>query len=174
MNSLLSEEYRNVLQQIHSTEHWGITASNYLDEIRTCIDKFQPKNILDYGCGAGGFKSGVSKYLDIDILEYEPGRPELQSNNLPREFVVCVDVLEHIEPDFLENVLMDLKRVTLKNGFFTVCTRPAIRILPNGWNAHLIQESNEWWISKITKYFNILGMREHGPHDMVVIVEAKI
>ena len=171
MNNLISEEYKNVLRKIHSSEAWGQASANYIDEILTHINEF--KNVLDYGAGCGNFKTDMSKYSNIDIIEYEPGRPELENNNIPCEFVVCVDVLEHIEPEFIENVLMDLKRVTLKKGFFTICTRPAQRILPNGWNAHLIQEDNSWWISKIKKYFNILKIREEGYSDLVVIVEAK-
>lgn len=67
--------------------------------------------------------------------------------------VVCIDVLEHIEPDCLEAVLDDLKRVTASFGIFTVATGPAKKVLADGRNAHLIQQDPEWWMMKIFARF---------------------
>ena len=53
----------------------------------------------------------------IDYRPYDPAFPEYGE---PRgaDLVCCIDVLEHIEPDLLDNVLDDLARITLKHGFF--------------------------------------------------------
>jgi hypothetical protein len=64
-------------------------------------------------------------------------------------------VLEHIEPELLENVLQDLGKITKKFGFFSVHTGPAIKVLTDGRNAHLIQEPSSWWLKRLTDYFEI-------------------
>ena len=63
--------------------------------------------------------------------------------------------MEHVEPPLLENVLADLRRVTKNIGFFTVHTGPASKTLSDGRNAHLIQQSATWWLTKLSAYFRI-------------------
>jgi len=49
-------------------------------------------------------------------------RPDGLRDPSPASFVACIDVLEHIEPELLDNVLDDLRRVTAQIGVFTVHT----------------------------------------------------
>ena len=60
--------------------------------------------------------------LQLRIYHYDPAIPEWSAPPAPRRFVACIDVLEHIEPDLLDNVLDDLKRVVL-GWVFSPCTR---------------------------------------------------
>ena len=78
----------------------------------------------------GGFipsSRGVSIFA-FDMRYYDPAIPIWTDRPEPAEMVVCIDVLEHIEPDFLESVLDDLARVTAKIGVFTVATGPAQKV----------------------------------------------
>ena len=88
--------------------------------------------------------------------------------------MVCIDVLEHIEPAYLDNVLDDLQRCTDVIGVFTVACGPAMKILPDGRNAHLIQEPPEWWLPKPMQRFTLQSFqREHYGRDndgFVVVV----
>jgi 2-polyprenyl-3-methyl-5-hydroxy-6-metoxy-1,4-benzoquinol methylase len=63
----------------------------------------------------------------------------------PHDIVACTDVLEHIEPDCLDDVLKDIRRCTKKVAFLLIATRPAIKVLADGRNAHLIQQPYTWW-----------------------------
>ena len=69
--------------------------------------------------------------------------------------VACIDVLEHIEPLYLDSVLDDLKRLAEGIAFLSVHTGPAIKVLSDGRNAHLIQQPMEWWLPKIWERFDI-------------------
>jgi len=55
------------------------------------------------------------------------------------DLVTCIDILEHIEPELLENVLLELKRLHGRLYFFTIHLGPAGKTLSDGRNAHLIQ-----------------------------------
>ena len=81
-------------------------------------------------------------------------------------------MLEHIEPALLDNVLDDLKRVTAGIGFFTVHIGPALKHLPDGRNAHLIQRPASWWLPKFLERFELANFNrvEMG---FIVIVERK-
>ena len=63
------------------------------------------------------------------------------------EFLLCTDVLEHIEPDRIDNVLQYIQFPT-KKVYLMIDTVPR-KFLPDGRNAHLILEQPEWWDIKI-------------------------
>jgi len=107
------------------------------------------RDILDYGCG----QRTLEQALGFPIRNYDPAIPGLDTPPEPADLVVCTDVLEHIEPECLDDVLDDLRRVTRKVGFFVIANRPAKKILPDGRNAHLIQEGIDWWRPRIAARF---------------------
>jgi hypothetical protein len=91
---------------------------------------------------------------DITYHPYDPAFPEYGEPKTA-DIVCCIDVLEHIEPLLLNNVLDDLHRIVSKAGFFTIHTGPAIKVLLDGRNAHLIQEPSSWWLKRLTDYFEV-------------------
>ena len=90
-----------------------------------------------------------------DYYPYDPSFPEYGEAR-PADLLVCIDVLEHIEPELLDNVLDDLQRLVINTGLFTIHTGPAGKVLADGRNAHLIQEGYDWWVEKLDKRFNII------------------
>jgi hypothetical protein len=86
--------------------------------------------------------------------------------------VVCTDVLEHIEPENVDDVLDDLQALTRRVGFFVIATRPAKKILEDGRNAHLIQHGLDWWLPKLWTRFHIRTLKAED-HEFMVMVEAK-
>ena len=97
--------------------------------------------------------SPIKLFDPVYFRQYE----ELFNDNLRPypNLVCCIDVLEHVEPHLLDNVLTDLRRVTQNVGFFTVHTGRAVKTLSDGRNAHLIQQSATWWLTKLSDYFQI-------------------
>jgi hypothetical protein len=81
-------------------------------------------------------------------------------------------VLEHIEPELLDTVLDDLQRVTMGLGIFTVHTGPAVKVLPDGRNAHLIQQPAQWWLPKFLARFELVAFNRM-PQGFWVLVEAR-
>lgn len=165
---LCSPEYKQLLQQEHDKGKWGVTAQALIEDIKEVMARYKAKEVLDYGCGAGGFKLALND-SSIKVHEYDPGIKGKEQAPSPNDFVICIDVLEHIEPDKLKDVLKDLRRVTKGVGYFTISTIPAKRILSDGRNAHLIVEDYDWWMSKL-KDFKIINAVEHASS---IFVEVK-
>lgn len=88
--------------------------------------------------------------------------------------VACVDVLEHIEPDLLDNVLDDMTRVTEVILFASIDTGPAMKSLSDGRNAHLIQQPMSWWLPKFwARKFKLQTVQETGEHSFFLIAIAE-
>jgi len=171
-NNLVSDEYRALLEYEHleNKDLWGTTAQNMLHIIEPYLKRVNATKFLDYGAGHGGLKKVWGhKYK---ITEYEPGRPEVSAPPEPHDMVLCIDVLEHIEPEYIDNVLKDLQRVTKEYGLFQIATRPAVKKLKDGRNAHLIVKPAQWWIEKVNTLFEIVDFQTNGTREVRVFVKA--
>ena len=73
----------------------------------------------------------------------------------PADYIVCCDVMEHIELDLLDNVMLHLKGLMLKGGFFNISTKDAITLLSDGSNAHKIVKDGNWWVDLFSKHFDL-------------------
>lgn len=157
--ALLSSEYKQTLIETHTaTENaWGGGHSvDKLPKYEQEMSKLGVKTILDYGCANGKFKVYMDqKKPHYDVSEYDPGIRGKDKMPAPADYVVCCDVMEHIEEDYLESVLKHLKSLTKKGGFFNISTKSAITILTDGTNAHKIVKDGEWWVDIFKKHFDV-------------------
>ena len=92
------------------------------------------------------------------FYEYDPAVESKRGLPDPQDIVVCTDVLEHIEPELLDNVLGHMRDCMLKCGYFVISTIAAVSILGDGRNAHLIIEDKDWWKAKLEEYFSVESM----------------
>lgn len=149
---LISPEYKSLQTEFHnSTPEYGISSTKHVEDILSLSKSVGSRDILDYGCG----KACLQKGLPFPIQNYDPCMSEYDLNPIPAQIVVCTDVLEHIEIDCLKDVLDDLQSLTLKVLFLNVACHPAKKILPDGRNAHLIQQPPSWWLSWLLPRFNL-------------------
>ena len=83
--------------------------------------------------------------------------------------VVCIDVLEHIEPEFLEDVLDHLQTLTQHILLCSIHMGPAGKVLDDGRNAHLIQQPMSWWMPKIFERFQVQTVQLRTEHEFWVL-----
>jgi FkbM family methyltransferase len=86
--------------------------------------------------------------------------------------LICTDVLEHVEPECVEAVLDDLCRVTMKAALVTVATRPAVKVLADGRNAHLSIHPLAWWKERLLERFDLIEVLEHDAQEFCVLLRA--
>ncbi len=138
------------------------------------IERMGITHLLDYGCGS---QTNLAKHLKVShkvtYQAYDPGVPRFAKAPLPAQLVTCIDVLEHIEPDYLETVLNDLCRLAEGVVFLTVDTGPAIKVLSDGRNAHLIQKPMEWWVPQFWSRWDLQTIQVTGEHSFLVIGLAR-
>lgn len=138
----ISDGYREQLR----TMAWGGGGQNYAEEVRYLAKKLRAETVLDYGCGPGTLKKELEPVCPgLFITEYDPGVDGKDALPDPADIVVCVDVLEHVEPDKIGAVIRHLYDLTNRAAIVSVATRPAEKRLPDGRNAHLIIDNAVWW-----------------------------
>lgn len=167
---LVSDGYRALNQQLHETHpEYGIGGQQHVEAVLKICEGIKTTSVLDYGCGKGTLARG----LPFPIWEYDPAIPGKDMEPRAADLVVCTDVLEHIEPDKLADVLGNLKALVKKVGYFVISTRAAKKTLPDGRNAHLIQQKPDWWQKQLSKYFDIGQIYTDQPDTMRVVVGVK-
>ena len=149
----ISQEYSTLMSQMHSdksTFGGDIKAFRVIDRL---IIKYKIKSIIDYGCGKGDLMFNIrEKYPKIEVFGFDPGNPDFAI--LPTkqyQMIITSDVMEHIEPRFLNNVLEHINSLFTDIGYFYIATSPSKKDLSNGRNAHLIVAGPDYWREKIEK-----------------------
>ena len=157
---LISEQYLSQQKELHKNKSYGTSGWKYAVFVRA----LGYSDILDYGCG----KRLLEGSLGFKIHNYDPAIEGLENNNQPHDLVFCGDVLEHIEPELLDDVLKDIQRCAIKKAVLIPSIVPAKKTLSDGRNAHLIIESFDWWKDRISKHFKIEDSKELGTEVLFV------
>lgn len=167
---LISKEYAELNSRLHrDNPMYGMGGAKFAQTAINLSKNLKTTSILDYGAG----KRQLEKALPFPIWSYDPAVPEISAAPKPADIVFCTDVLEHIEPEKLQFVLDDLRRVTLKVGYFVINMGPAKKTYADGRNTHLIQEHQKWWEAKLSKFFEIAKTIVTGPSLHVVVGPKK-
>ena len=147
---LITDEYVSEMVRLHTSEdpkqRYGDGSYNWAYLLCGIARLEQCKDVLDYGCGGGSLVRALNT-AGVNCSGYDPGYPGLTGKlpDFPRDLVVCLDVLEHIEPDCLDDVLAHIIGLARRRIFVAIATRPASKTLSDGRNAHLIQKEGVWW-----------------------------
>lgn len=163
---LITEEYRQTQKDLHQDPNYGTASVQYAPIVAKLVNQYQVQELLDYGAGKLRLLKTIAEAKMVEhrfrYIPYEPADDRFADRPRPCEMVTCIDVLEHIEPDLLDNVLDDLRRVTGEIGFFTVHCGPAKKVLQDGRNAHLTQQPMSWWLPKFMQRFDIQTVQKTG------------
>jgi len=169
-----SPEYKELQKKLHATGTYGGTAPTSAGIINAIIEKLSIKHILDYGCGSKLPLRGVLKPNgDLRYQAYDPMVDEYSDDPVPAEMVVVSDVLEHIEPEFIEEVLDHLEELTEVVIFATIHSGPAIKVLEDGRNAHILQRPLEWWVPKFFERFKVQTVQRFTDLEFFIIAQNR-
>jgi hypothetical protein len=138
--------------------NWGHGGTQHVEPILAEFRSRGGSTAIDYGCGLGNIltklqTSGQARRTQFS--GYDPGverYAELPES--PVDVVISTDVLEHIEPDRLQSCLKHIRWLTGSWAYINVHTGPANAILPDGRNAHLIQQPAEWWAKRLGEHYD--------------------
>ncbi|HYF59737.1 MAG TPA: methyltransferase domain-containing protein [Burkholderiaceae bacterium] len=173
MSVTISERYRALQTALHAEGNYGLAALRYGPTVLELLRVGGARTLLDYGCGSKrSLLMGMTVPPGVRYEGYDPAVPQYATPPSPAELVVCIDVLEHIEEAYLDNVLDELASLCTAFGFFTIHTGPAGKFLADGRNAHLIQQGPAWWLPRIDARFAILSVQP-VPNGFAVIVQSK-
>lgn len=164
---LITDEYRDLNTALHnSNPGYGTSGHRWAKQVSDLASQLgaPQKNVtvLDYGCGKGTLKAALPFPPAFYLFEYDPAVEGKENRPEPSDIVVCTDVLEHIEPDCLDDVLDDIRYLAKRVVFLTIATRPAQKTLADGRNAHLIVQPALWWLPKLLDRWSLRSIQDRG------------
>lgn len=123
--------------------------------------------ILDLGCGTGrataaltaaGFPAiGVdhaSNCLDSGVdIEFKQHNLWELPEELVADWVYCCDVMEHIPPEKVDEVLSRMNKACKKGAFFNISFEDDFFGSKIGQKLHLTVRNYQWWIEKLEQHF---------------------
>ena len=148
-------------RQLHQSDpEFGVNRSGLTSRLPravTRLNKFTPiSSVLDFGTGKGllvdHFRSELPSTIKVD--GYDPSVEKWSRK--PEEaydIVTCIDVLEHIDIDLIDQALHDIKSYTKLFCYVTIDLQPAVKRLEDGRNAHVMLAPPEWWITRFSQLF---------------------
>lgn len=145
--ALVTADYVAEQRLLHEAPAYGSRGFNWgylvagIARVEACV------SVLDYGCGKGTLCETLGR-AGVDVRGYDPAIEAFSKPPRKADLVVSVDVLEHIEPACLDDVLDHLAALTIRMLFVAISTIPAKRFLSDGRNTHLIVEQGDWWRPK--------------------------
>jgi hypothetical protein len=170
-SGLISDDYRKEQQILHEKGGYGIASIQFAPMVSEVVNRMGVHHLLDYGCGQCNLAKNLKVKQKLTYQAYDPGIEQFSTPPVPAEMVACIDVLEHIEPEHLDAVLDDLKRLSLGVILATVALVPAEKTLSDGRNAHLIIKPMEWWLPKFWDRWEIQSyMLTDAPHRGFVVI----
>ena len=123
----------------------------YATHVTALRTLFAAESVLDYGCGAGE----LAHLLPFPVWEYDPCVPGKSADPREADLVCALNVLECVEPAYLDRVLAHLNKRTKKAALVEIRTTSAGYTLSDGQDMHRTVQPAEWWASKLGPYFEI-------------------
>lgn len=152
--TLITEGYRALNLELHRTSKgYGAGGGYWADEVLRLVDRSAATSVLDYGCGKGTLGEELRKRRPgLDVRDYDPCVPGRATAPARAHIVACTDVLEHVEPDLIGNVLDHLVDRTERAALLVIACKKGSKRLPDGSRAHKIVESPAWWLDRLKPY----------------------
>ena len=175
MARLISDASQKLNDDLHKSDPtYGTKAAKHAPAVANFVVTTQAASLLDYGCGKGMLKPALQELCpSLDIREYDPAIAGKSVRPDPADVVVCLDVMEHIEPETLQDVLSDIRSVTKRYAIFTVAVKEAKKVLADGRNAHLIVQPKTWWAEQFAPHFNTVDLNDFGDHWFFAVLSPK-
>jgi len=148
----ISEEHIEEMKTLHRNPVYGISGKKHKNVVLKLAESMNTRSVMDYGCGKGALGAG----LPFPIWEYDPAIPGKDGVPRPADLVVCLNVLEFVEPQMLDNVLGDLVRCSKKCVFA------------------VIEGKKEDWEKRLNSFFNIGAIFEHKTELHCVLEPRKM
>lgn len=175
MDRLISPEYQKLLTDKHDKKSWGGAGKSWVPMIAPLLNRF-PADItmLDFGCGRGTFRPAMLALRpDAIITEYDPGvRGKDELRWVPVDYVVCTDVMEHVEEKYVDETLQVLNFLAIGGIFFNIDTALSKSCLPDGSNTHLTIKPAKWWTDKLEKFMPGMEWTLHEVSKSRIVVSG--
>lgn len=162
----ISTEYARLNRLLHA-EKPGYGSKGKLWAPRIAAIAERGWSILDYGCGKGSLGRALEGW---DVREYDPAVEGKDAPPTPADMVVCTDVLEHVEPEHIDDVIADIVRLAQRKALVAVACRPGKRLLADGRPDHLTVQEPRWWLKRLRRHGEFAEFKALRPREIAAVL----
>lgn len=168
---MISDEYRAVLEATHALyAGWGNTdPAKWGPTVTDLAIQTGSASIVDYGCGKGRLSTALEA-AGFDVTRYDPAT--YPGDPAPADLVVCLDVMEHVEPEHVDAVLEHIAWLARRAAYLVISLEPAVKVLTDGRNAHLTIWPADAWLGRLARYFDRIEILPHPTGGRALCVAA--
>jgi hypothetical protein len=171
-----TEEYKRIQKELHSEGNYGGAGKKFVPTVFHGVSQLAKRlggvSVLDYGSSTGETMKALREHLWLPptVVEmcYDPFLDEFSAEPEPADFVICTDVMEHVEPECTQAVLDHIRDLTKRIVFFSIALVPARKVLSDGRNAHINLRDAEFWMTEIQKRFLISEAKASQEYVLVI------
>lgn len=159
-------------KQHHADTAYGTGGHKKAQRVLDGLNGTRVRTVLDWGAGSQTMKRALNQLRpDLEVTSYDPAIPGIDVLPAgPFDAVISTDVLEHIPYEEIDAALEQIVGLTGRRGYHYIASGPASLLLPDGRNAHIIQEGSKWWAEK----FKQNGARVTKAEDTVSMAGDKV
>lgn len=155
MSTLYSISHKQKHTQAHETDarwggnpgYWFLFRNNNIFTLERFVQAVKPLSILDYGCGKGlALNQLKTKFPHIAMVNYDPfvvANSEIPKQ--PCDLVVCYNVLQLVELEFLDQTIEQIYNLSTKNILLSMNS-----------SKYREQTHIDWWRKRLSHY-NIIA-----------------
>ena len=145
---------------MHLKPDYGVASLQYGKVVARILRACKADSLTDYGAGKCRLKTVLDPIVSrhFEYLPYDPAFPEYGEAQYA-DLVCCIDVLEHVETDYVDNVIQEIADITRGYVFLTIHTGPAYKRLSDGRNAHITQQPSSWWLARLCVHFDVMHLQ---------------
>lgn len=170
----ISDGYKAANVELHGKyPGYGSKGHAWAERVIDLVRRHRWRTVLDYGCGKGSLRRALLMIEPgLEVREFDPAVPGKDAEPEPAELVVCTDVLEHVEPECLDEVVGHLVSLGTGGVLVAAACRPGKRQLADGRMDHLIVESPKWWRRRLAlhgKFQEVAALRQREYAALLVV-----
>ena len=177
-----TESYKTLQLALHEKGGYGVSGQQYIPTMFHAIAQLAKRlpavRVLDYGSSTGNTMKAVREHLwlppNVEERCYDPFVAEFDAEPEPADFVICTDVMEHVEPECTTAVLDHIASLTMRLVFFSISMKPAQKVLADGRNAHINLRNAEFWLREIQRRFVMSEARVSKDGSVVLAIGQSI
>ncbi|MCK5017375.1 MAG: hypothetical protein KAS32_09940 [Candidatus Peribacteraceae bacterium] len=119
---------------------------------------YETRDFLDYGCGNGMLEHQLPFYVN----KYDPFVEKYSIPPKPADIVICVNVLQCIEKQYIDSVLNDIASLMKRAAFFVVDTCKSGIMVNGNEDMYCTTMNTDFWCFQLLKHFSIRKLSHDG------------
>lgn len=161
-------------------------ATAHAQAARAALPMRPGESVIDFGAGAGYASAALLdagfRVLAVDIAANALAPPIAARVplllaslwDLPvalaADWGFCSDVMEHVPPDRVDDVLATIRRTTRRATYFSISLRPDGCGVLIGEALHLTVQPLDWWTARLGRQWAAVRVLRHTPGDRAVFI----